>query len=323
MYYLNHKFGDQMQIEQNHKEQKPNEIRKRSTISKKSKAINVTRVIVSALSFFSLFGFNSLYAINASSCKVLQWRSMPLSIPLAVNQETVILFNHPLYTKAVNTTLTGDEVKLINNNGALYLTAKKAFESTLYPVNLKGTHTTVMINFTGIKASGDELPPCYRIVTDHAADGDALESDQHSNQSSRPVTTNSQTNPVALTRYIFQQITNPRIAETNNNIYRIPMGVKKTIAIYPITHIIAHPKAQFQLGGLYGTLILLENVGKYQEVLDPRIMRGYFLSASFYPRNSLSPISTANNQTWLVLVSDRPFNEAMTTFNPWVRNEVM
>ncbi|WP_162896453.1 DUF3438 family protein [Cysteiniphilum halobium] len=291
---------------------------------------------------------------NSSNCQVIQWSDMPITLNLPVNNQVVIHFNHPLYTEHVKTTLTSDEVDLVNNGGSLYVTAKKAFQPTLYPVNLTDTKTTVMLQFKGVEtttstdsssnnASLTPLTPltplCYTIVTHTQKAGEntgsanaPLMSNTNSIAAASELSTsfdgtNNQArqiipSPISLTRFAIQQLGNPRLRERVSNIYRTPMQSQKIIDLYPITTIESLPKVQWQSGNLYVTTVLLVNMSPIKQVLDPRLVHGYFLSASFYPTNVLSPLNSkgSSNQTWLIVVSNLPFHQAIHTFNPFARD---
>lgn len=307
---------------------------------------------------FALFGLVKIGFADdfgsSSNCQAIQWSDMPITLNLPINQQVVIHFNHPLYTNNVKTTLTSDEVNLVNNGGSLYVTAKKAFQPTLYPVNLTGTKTTVMLQFKGIDAttstdsSNDNAPLttlCYTIVTHTQKTQKATENTGSVNA---PLMSNANSiaaatelndlntgfdgvytqerqiipSPISLTRFAIQQLGNPRLRERVSNIYRTPMQSQKIIDLYPIATIESLPKVQWQSGNLYVTAVLLVNMSKIQEVLDPRLVHGYFLSASFYPTNVLSPLNSkgSSNQTWLIVVSNLPFHQAIHTFNPFARD---
>jgi integrating conjugative element protein (TIGR03749 family) len=113
--------------------------------------------------------------------------------------------------------------------------------------------------------------------------------------------------PVALTRFVAQQLYAPqRVLREVPGIRRVPMGTPETVSLYRSDQVIATPLGSWQGGGLYVTVVKLTHTGHERLILDPRLLKGRFVSATFQ-HNSLGPAGSSSDTTCVYLVTQHPF----------------
>jgi hypothetical protein len=93
------------------------------------------------------------------------------------------------------------------------------------------------------------------------------------------------------------------------------MGVPASIELYRHESIAAQPLASWQGGGYYVTAVKLTNLAYERILLDPRDLRGHFVTATFQ-HNSLGPRGAESDVTCVYLVTDRPFVETILAALP-------
>jgi hypothetical protein len=93
------------------------------------------------------------------------------------------------------------------------------------------------------------------------------------------------------------------------------MGVPASIELYRHESIAAQPLASWQGGGYTVTAVKLTNLAYERQLLDPRDLRGHFVTATFQ-HNALGPKGTASDVTCVYLVTDRPFAETILAALP-------
>ncbi len=72
------------------------------------------------------------------------WNGMPISVVVPVGQERVIKFPCSVSLQNTNPALTTDKVRIENNAGFLYITAKKAFSPIRLPIQLSSGQVVLM-----------------------------------------------------------------------------------------------------------------------------------------------------------------------------------
>ncbi len=241
------------------------------------------------------------------------WNKTPIQFVIPSGKQRMISFPVRVSIDNTNPNLTTDKVAILNNNGTLYITAKEDFSPLLLPVHLSGTDQTILVYISGSSKAQDNAPLDV-VVPD-------VTPDQYKSSAVKSKPT-MDTNAISMTRFAIQQLGNPRLAEHPENIYRSPMATHKNVNIYPLSYVKAYPKVSWGGGSLTVTAVLLDNISNQKIILDPRMIIGNFVSASFYPSNVLAPTGGDHNQTWLIVTSNNEFGSALNSLNPYVRRQV-
>lgn len=265
-----------------------------------------------------------------SSGEQLIWKGDPLSIELPLNQEKRLVFPSHVTFDAKGA-LSTDQLRIINNDKSIYLTALKPLTTTRVYVTLLDTHEVVMLDLTTTPAA-----------TTSTATIAVLQNNDHnvptSNGSSAPASVTASPSPmmtsstvynpvqavstpqndndayVTLTRYVWQQLYAPdRLLANPDGVARAPMEttVFRPDLIYG-DKVIAHPLAAWQYAGHTLTAVEVRNKYAHRTVLSPHDLCGTWETATFYPRRTLQPAgSLSGDTTTLLLVSSVPFNKAL------------
>ncbi len=111
---------------------------------------------------------------------------------------------------------------------------------------------------------------------------------------------------VALTRFAAQQLYAPlRLVQDRPGIVRVPVD-REPIALLRGGTVDATPLVAWRAGGLYITAVKLINRTDQPQTLDPRNLRGTWLTATFQHNRLLAGGSDADTTT-VYLISARPF----------------
>lgn len=115
--------------------------------------------------------------------------------------------------------------------------------------------------------------------------------------------------PIELARFAIQQFYGPERLQTSANVKRIAMKIAPKIELYPNANITVHPNCQYQTGNLYITALTMKNNRETPVELDPRIIKGQFKAAIFYPNNRLASNKEPGDDTMLFLIATKPIAE--------------
>ncbi len=229
------------------------------------------------------------------------WDGMPISFVVPVGQERILHFDSSVSLDNRNANLTSDKLSIMNNNGFLYIKAKKPFAPIRVPFVLKDSGTVVLVDLSASKKATD-IAPVQVALQEKIGQGKGIKKNA----------TPQYVGYIQLIRYAIQNLYSPkRLIEGNLSINRAPMYTTKSLNISRFPGTLALPLASWQGTDLYVTAVLVKNIDKAPVKLDPRTLRGKWLAASFYPSNYLTRSGTLNDRTTVFLVSSRPFNFAL------------
>ena len=111
---------------------------------------------------------------------------------------------------------------------------------------------------------------------------------------------------VTLTRFAAQQLYAPaRLLRDLPGVVRVPVA-RNEVALVRGASVRAEPLVAWRAGDLYLTAVKLTNRTDRALTLDPRTLRGAWLSASFQ-HNRLLPKGDESDTTAVYLISARPF----------------
>lgn len=229
------------------------------------------------------------------------WNGIPIHFKAPVGQERILKFPSPVSVQIQGDQLTTDKVSMQNNNGYLYITAHKPFKAVRVPIKIKQTGKVILIDLSATKNAPDR--PVSVVLQKQSSK--QSKSDQQTNKPSF-------INYVTLTRYAMQHLYAPkRLIKDNRRIGRTPMYTSKAVDLFDNNDVVAMPLISWQGNHMYVTAVLLHNVTPSTVKLNPRAIKGKWLTVSFYPNQVLEPHGHDNDTTTVFLVSDKPFNKAL------------
>ena len=244
-----------------------------------------------------------------------------------VGKQRMISFPDRITITNTDTALTNEIVSMFNNNGTLYVTAKKAFKPILLPVKLVTSGQVVLI-YLSADAKAKNTSPLNVVVPE------VSQSQYRGNETeTEPSFT---INAVSLLRFAAQQFSYKRLANIPDAISRTPLFSTRSVSIYYGDSVMAFPLASWKANDLYVSVVQVTNTTNKVLTLDPRYLMGYWQAAAFYrfdtvmsnhttpkvPFNVLTPQGSARDYTLLLVVSNMPFGEAIKTIPPFNRNEM-
>lgn len=248
-------------------------------------------------------------SLTQPSAEHVMWNGTPISFEVPVGQERLISFPGDVEFKNMNPNLTSDQVSITNNDGTLYIKALKPFDPIRTYVEIKSTGQIVYLDLSA-QNGGDDTP--VSVVTQNQGSQSAKQ-----NQTS---STSASPNIITMEAYAVAQSYWPQrlLSQLNQNpdyfnFARTPMYTTHSVHLIMGNNILALPQASWRNGDLFVTAVLLINPNKQTINFDPfQDFIGDWKAKAFYPTNYLTPQGTANDRTVVFLVSDQPFNSALT-----------
>ena len=235
----------------------------------------------------------------------IQWRKTPIAITLSVGEERLVHFRRPV---SVGLPATLESVLRTQTvNGTVYLMAKAAFGSTRVIVREIDMGQTYLFDLSASPSSG---------TTSGATSGNTapivVTLDETGTAENRLGETDNGVQPgyVSLTRYAAQQLYAPmRLLSSVPGIVRVPVQ-RESVALVPGNSVEAKPLVAWRAGYLYITAVKLTNRSAKAQTLDPRTLRGAWLSAAFQHARLL-PAGDEADTTAVYLVSAQPFRASL------------
>jgi integrating conjugative element protein (TIGR03749 family) len=227
----------------------------------------------------------------------IPWDKVPITVMLKAGDERMVHFRAPV---SVGVPAGLDQLLRTQTvNGTVYFLASTAFPKTRVIVREVDGGQVYLLDVSATTDGGQSDPITVVIDESNALDGSSGES-----SGSR------QHGYVSLTRFAAQQLYAPmRLLSAEPGIVRQPIR-QVAVELVPGNHIEAMPLAAWRAGSLYVTAVKLTNRRKKAQVLDPRTLRGQWLSATFQHARLL-PASDDADTTAVYLVSARPFEESL------------
>ncbi|MEX2123878.1 MAG: TIGR03749 family integrating conjugative element protein [Woeseia sp.] len=239
---------------------------------------------------------HTAYGESAAPQRVL-WDKLPVTVTLTAGEERMVHFRAPVSVgvpAGLESLLRTQTV-----NGTVYLLANTAFPKTRIVVRELDGGQVYLLDVSAT-ADGGPSDPITVVIdesnTRHDSSGQNTNGHQHGY--------------VSLTRYAAQQLYAPvRLLSAEPGIVRQPVR-QVALELVPGNRVEAMPLAAWRAGSLYVTAVKLTNRGKKAQLLDPRTLRGHWLSATFQHARLL-PAGDDADTTAVYLVSARPFEESL------------
>jgi len=239
---------------------------------------------------FALLGLLLIPA--AQAVEILHWQRLPLSVPLIVGQERIVFIDKNVRVGVPAS--VGGRLRVQSAGGAVYLRASEPIEPTRLQLQDADTGALILLDISArvAREHEPELEP-IRIV----------ESDTTPNSTEQPPPRQT---PVAvvLTRFAAQNLYAPlRTIEPVPGIMRVNLRRDvKLDTLLPTLPVQATALAAWRLGNQWVTAVRLTNTSASEIALDPRLLQGDFLTATFQ-HPTLGSRGTPEDTTVVYLVT--------------------
>lgn len=249
--------------------------------------------------------------------ELMKWERIPLQIPLAVGKERVLFADKNVrvgFPPALN-----GKLRVQSSGGAVYLKADAAFPPTRLQLQDVENGEVILLDVTAsdkgpaepvrIVYSGDVTSVSSSNDTPAASGGNnAAPGAGNGTQMKRKKVKYNAPLPVVLTRYAAQSLYGPvRTVEAVPGIHPVnPHLPKRITTLYPSEPVAITPLGGWGIGSRNVVALKVQNTASRKIPLDPRVLQGQFVTATFQHRY-LGPVGTPEDTTTLYLVtSGRP-----------------
>lgn len=226
------------------------------------------------------------------------WQNIPIRLVLPVGRERRIDF--PTTVKIEWPRAVEDKTQRlqIRENGSVYWTAAAPFESQRVNV-MTTTGETYLLN---VEARENASARTLVILDERFPTQETKPSKPKKRRTAPP-------DAVDLVRYAAQMLYGPRrVVKAVPGVTQIPIDTQD-IPLYKGGALRTSPIAQWKAGALYVTAVRVTADSLEPVELDPRLLRGDWISAT--PQHSwVAESGGVGDTTAWYLVSDRPFEEA-------------
>ena len=184
-------------------------------------------------------------------------------------------------------------------NGTVYLLAHAPFGSSRLMVRELDSGRIYLFDVTAAEEGGASQPIQITVADASKPDTDSATASHNAGQ--------GQPGYIQLTRFAAQQLYAPaRLVKDRPGIVRVPVTRDPVDLLHGGT-IEATPLVAWRAGGLYVTAVKLTNRTDQPQTLDPRDLRGAWLTATFQ-HHRLLPKGDEADTTAVYLISARPFD---------------
>ncbi|SSW71220.1 hypothetical protein AVE30378_04447 [Achromobacter veterisilvae] len=247
----------------------------------------------------------------AHAVEILRWERMPLAVPLKVGQERIVFIDRNVRVGVPAG--VGERLRVQSAGGAVYLRASEPIEPTRLQLQDADSGALILLDIAAEPAKDGEpaLEP-VRIVegkTAPARYGDqpaaADEASARAGDSASAPSARRETPvPVVLTRFAAQNLYAPlRTVEPLAGVMRVNLRRDLDLGtLMPTLPVHAVALASWHLEDQWVTAVRLTNNSAAWTTLDPRVLQGDFLTATFQ-HEALGPRGTPEDTTVLYLVT--------------------
>lgn len=237
------------------------------------------------------------------------WNKTPIAIGLPVKRERLVSFNAPVRLELpgdLNDSKLRTQIVAEPHASTVYWTAQAPFEEHRIQVQDIESGNVYLLD---LKASP------------HQADTHRVEITLPGNPASaspatappQPVATvdaqDSQPDYAGLTRMAAQHLYAPqRLLTVPDGVYQAPVRQSPTTGLFRGGNIEATPIIAWRTDRIYITAFKLKNLTESDMVLDPRDLRGHWVTATFQ-HNLLLPNGNIRDTSAAYLISEAPYEE--------------
>lgn len=226
----------------------------------------------------------------------IEWKKAPIRLELVVGQEQRIEF--PAAVKVGVPAPVQSVLRTQSVNGVVYLLAHAAFGSNRLMVRELDSGRIYLFDVTATKEGGPGHPIQIYVAGGQGSENDPAIGGHESEQ--------GQLDYIQLTRFAAQQLYAPaRLVKDRPGIVRVPVS-RDPVDLYHGGTVEAIPLVAWRAKGLYITAVKLTNQSEQSLILDPRNLRGTWLTATLQ-HHRLFPKGDEADTTAVYLISARPF----------------
>jgi integrating conjugative element protein (TIGR03749 family) len=238
----------------------------------------------------------SLVHAESESPERIEWKKAPIRLEITVGQEQRIEF--PAAVKVGVPASVQPLLRTQSVNGTVYLLAQAPFGSSRLMVRELDSGRIYLFDVAAVEEGGTTHPIQIFVTGDSGTARDRAAGSYDANR--------GQPGYIQLTRFVAQQLYAPgRLVKDRPGIVRVPVKHDAVDLLHGGT-IEATPLVAWRANGLYITAVKLTNRTDQAQTLDPRDLRGAWLTATFQ-RHRLLPKGDEADTTAVYLISARPF----------------
>ena len=244
----------------------------------------------------ALLLMQSLVHAGTDTLERIEWKKAPIRLELVVGQEQRIEF--PAAVKVGVPASIQGVLRTQSVNGVVYLLAHAAFGSNRLMVRELYSGRIYLFDVTATEEGGPDHPIQIYVTGDQGRENDQA-TGRHEPEQGQP-------DYIQLTRFAAQQIYAPvRLLKDRPGIVRVPVS-RDPVDLYHGGTVEAIPLVAWRAKGLYVTAVKLTNCTEQALILDPRNLRGTWLTATMQ-HHRLFPKGHEADTTAVYLISARPF----------------
>jgi len=238
----------------------------------------------------------SLVHAETDTLERIEWKKAPIRLELTVGQEQRIEF--PAAVKVGVPASVQGLLRTQSVNGMVYLLAHASFGSNRLMVRELDSGRIYLFDVTAAEEGGPSHPLQIYVTDNQSPSKDTAAAGVAVGQ--------AQPGYIQLTRFAAQQLYAPtRLIKERPGIVRVPVS-RDPVKLFHGGTIEANPLVAWRAGGLYLTAVKLTNRTEQARTLDPRDLRGAWLTATFQ-HHRLLPKGDEADTTAVYLISARPF----------------
>lgn len=237
-----------------------------------------------------------LFVPATHAVELLRWERLPLAVPLRVGEERVIFLDRNVRV-GLPESLQG-KLRVQIAGGAVYLLANEPITPSRLQLQDADDGRVILLDVAAdLSSAGDTPFEPIRII-------EPARLEQSLDGAANPLPTSPTPVPVTLTRYAAQSLYAPlRTLEPVPGIRAVPLNRDLPLAtLLPELPIAFRALAAWQLENLWVTAVRLRNTSPDWIDLDPRLLQGDFVSATFQHSN-VGPKGQSTDTTVLYLVT--------------------
>jgi len=248
----------------------------------------------------ALLLMQSLVHAETDTLERIEWKKAPIRLELVVGQEQRIEF--PAAVKVGVPASVQGVLRTQSVNGVVYLLAHAAFGSNRLMVRELDSGRIYLLDVTATKEGGPGHPIRIYVAGDQDSKNDQATGGYESEKGPPDY--------IQLTRFAAQQLYAPArlvpgLTKGRPGIVRVPVS-RDPVDLYHGGTVEAIPLVAWRAKGLYVTAVKLTNRTEQALTLDPRNLRGTWLTATMQ-HHRLFPKGHEADNTAVYLISARPF----------------
>ncbi|MCG7890190.1 MAG: TIGR03749 family integrating conjugative element protein [Candidatus Thiodiazotropha endolucinida] len=257
---------------------------------------SIHHVIATWLSVALLLA-QSLAHAETDALERIEWKKAPIRLELVVGQEQRIEF--PAAVKVGVPASVQGLLRTQSVNGMVYLMAHAPFGSNRLMVRELDSGRIYLFDVTSTEEGGASHPLQVYVTDDQSPRKNGATSGNEVDQ--------GQPGYIQLTRFAAQQLYAPaRLVKDRPGIVQVPV-TRDPVELFHGGTMEATPLVAWRASGLYITVVKLTNRTGQAQTLDPRNLRGTWLTATFQ-HHRLLPKGDEADTTAVYLISARPFD---------------